>query len=90
MLSKLTNENRAEAAGLIRSASSSLGVPYDRALRIMFWHVNRNKSKITSLEDVKSHLSKFTTLVREFNQEMALKELRRQGTAPESITAEEE
>lgn len=90
MLSKLSNENRAEAHSLIRTASSNLGVPYDRAMRILFWHVNKNKSKISTLDEVKVYLVKFASLVREFNQEMALKELRRQGTAPESITAEEE
>ena len=90
MLSKLPTEQQAVAVAKIRTASSNLGVPYQRATLILYWHVKRKKISLSSLEVLDGCLSNFAGLIREFNQEIVLRELRQQGSAPNPVCAEEE
>jgi|GEM_PF-2023889 hypothetical protein len=79
MLDSIPVDQRESASSLIKQAAADLGVPYDRARRILYWHAHRSKQKLLSMEVLKVWLSRLDALIRAYNQEIAMQQLRRQG-----------
>jgi len=86
MLDSIPVDQRENAASLIKHAATELGVPYDRARRILYWHSHRSKQKLASIEVLKAWLARLEDLIRAYNQEIAIQQLRRQGpTVPQPV-----
>ena len=86
MLDSIPVDQRETASSLIKQAAADLGVPYDRARRILYWHAHRSKQKLLSMEVLKVWLSRLDALIRAYNQEIAMQQLRRQGpTVPQPV-----
>ena len=85
MLDSIPVDQRETASSLIKQAAADLGVPY-RARRILYWHALRSKQKLLSMEVLKAWLSRLDALIRAYNQEIAMQQLRRQGpTVPQPV-----
>ena len=56
------------------NTAAELGVPNDRARRILYWHAHRTKQSLTSLTLLAEWLSKMDDLVRAYNQEITLQQ----------------
>jgi hypothetical protein len=89
MLDSIPQDQKDIAATLIRQKSLELGVPQDRVRRILYWHSHRSKCPIASLEILKAWLEEMPGIIRAYNQVITLQQLRRQGSANTTITAEE-
>jgi hypothetical protein len=86
MLDSIPVDQREAASSLIKQAAADLGVPYDRVRRILYWHAHRSKQKLLSMEVLKAWLSRLDALIRAYNQEIAMQQLRRQGpTVPQPV-----
>jgi hypothetical protein len=86
MLDSIPVDQRETASSLIQQAAAELGVPYDRARRILYWHAHHSKQKLVSVEGLKTWLSRLDDLIRAYNQEIAMQQLRRQGpTVPQPV-----
>ena len=64
MLDSIPVDQRETASSLIKQAAADLGVPYDRARRILYWHAHRSKQKLLSMEVLKAWLSRLDALIR--------------------------
>jgi len=91
VLDLIPAEERETAFRLIKDAAAELGVPYDRARRILYWHAHRTKQPLSSLALLVEWLSKLDALVRAYNQEITLQQLRGQGpTVTQPIVEDQE
>jgi hypothetical protein len=90
MLDTIPAGERANAIRMIESTASELGVPNDRARRILYWHAHRTKQALTSLTLLTEWLSLMDELVRAYNQEITLQQLRRHGPAVTQPTEDQE
>jgi hypothetical protein len=79
MLNQIPSEQREAAIALLKKACDELGVPIDRASRVIYWHAHRVRKKLTSIAQLEEWLPHLDDLVRRWNQEVALRQLRRQG-----------
>jgi len=86
MLDAIPNDQRDLANERIKKAAAELGIPYDQARRILYWHARR-KNETASLERIQTWLQDLHAIVRAYNQAIALQELRRNH--PVSPQAEE-
>lgn len=89
MLNSIPQENREAATMLIRQRAAGLGVPPERARRILYWHANKTRTPISSIEMLQEWLANFENLLRAYNQAINLAQLRRQGSAETTNETEE-
>jgi DNA-binding transcriptional MerR regulator len=81
MLENIPTQQRATASSLIRQASAELGVPLEQVKRILYWHARRARVKLDSIALLQDNLANLAEIIRSYNQEVTLQQLRKQGPA---------